>query len=498
MVGEAYGKITIQVATDMNTRIMLINSLTMRNEYIGADNYFPLGLLYIATVAKNNNMDVVIEDINNYYYQKACEVNEDTLYEYFENHLSKNIKQYKPDIIGIGAIFSGAFRCLRIIAKCIKDRLPSMPIVIGGISATMFGREILEKYSYIDYVVIGEGESTFLALVNYLTGKMQSLESIGGIAYRKNGSVKLDPKTKYEDNLDALPLVDYSILNVKKYEMGTSEWYSPKKIKIGTPFPILSSRSCPYKCNFCNMWLVHGPSTRLRSSGNVLDEMENLYNNYNARYFQFVDDNLTFHKERMLELCNGILERKMDIQFDTPNGVAINRLDQDVIDAMVNAGLIKISIAIESGSEYIRNKVIGKGLENKKIYEVVDACTKHNHLYIKGFFVIGMPQETHETLEETYKMIKDLPLDNYGVFFATPYQGTKLFDYCLQHNLLPYKAEDYVDVDDLQLGSVRPHFKPHKLTEEDLIRFQKKCNEYLKKKREASNVPNNYPLRYRG
>lgn len=483
----------------MKTKIMLINPPTMNNEYIGSDNYFPLGLLYLATVVKHNNMDVMIVDINNYYYPNIYDVNETMLHEYIDGHLYKYIKHYMPDIIGIGAIFSGAFRGLRIIAKRIKDMFPNVPIVIGGITATMLAREILRKYSYIDYVVIGEGETTFLELARCITNKRQSLEnSIDGIAFRHDGGIKLNPKTRFIDNLDALPFVDYGILNVEEYKMDTSGWYSPKKIKTGQPFPILSSRSCPQRCTFCNMWLVHGPKIRLRSPGNVLDEMEHLYNDYNVRYFQFIDDNLTFDKRRILEICNGILKRDMNIQFDTPNGICINRLDQDIIDAMVDAGMIRISVAIESGSEYIRNRAIGKGLRTEKIYEVVEGCAKHSHLWIKGFFVIGMPQETYETLEETYKMIKELPLDTFGVFFATPYLGTELFNYCLKHNLLPYKVEDYVNVDDLQLGAMRPHFKPHKLTEEDLLRFQKKSYDYLKKKRMASGLPHNYPLRYRG
>ncbi len=217
----------------MKTKIMLINPPTIGNEYIGSDNYFPLGLLYLTTVVKNNDMDVVIVDINNYYYQyqlsRYPDVNETMLHEYIENHLYKQIEQYMPDIIGVGAIFSGAFRGLRIIADRIKNMFPNMPIVIGGISATMFAREILRKYSYIDYVVIGEGEATFLELVNCITNKKSSLDSINGIAFRHNGDIKLNPKTEFMNNLDALPFADYSILNVEEYKMDTPDWYSPKE-----------------------------------------------------------------------------------------------------------------------------------------------------------------------------------------------------------------------------------------------------------------------------
>lgn len=479
-------------------KVMLVNApiLIGQNQHVDYDNYFPQGLLYLATVLKQNNIDVAILDINNFYENDMGDFSENMIYESIKNSLHENIEYYTPNIIGIGCMFSGAFKGLKIIARQIKEMFPNIPIVIGGIHPTLFPKEILGKYNYIDYIIIGEGESTFLDLVEYIVGKKHSLASIDGIAFWNKGGIKLNPKTKFISNLDSLPFPDYSILDVNDYRMDTSKWYSPKNIKVGQPFPIISSRSCPQHCTYCSMWLVHGRGIRFRSPDNVLNQMEYLYSNYGARYFQFMDDNLTFDKKRTLEICNGILERKMDIQFDTPNGVAINRLDQEVIDAMVDAGLIRISIAIESGSEYIRNKVMRKALKTEKIYEITEACAKHNHLFINGFFIIGMPQETHETLEETYEIITKLPLDKSSIFFATPYPGTELFDYCIKNNLLPYKVGDYIDIDNLQPKVDKPHFKPYALTMDDLIQFRKKCYDYLIEKRMNFNLPDNYPLRY--
>ncbi len=210
-----------------------------------------------------------------------------------------------------------------------------------------------------------------------------------------------------------------------------------------------------------------------------------------------MDDNLIFNKERILEICNGILERKMDIQFDTPNGVAVNRLDEEIINAMINAGLVKISLAIESGSDHIRNKIMRKNLSTEKIYEVTKLCSKHAHLYIVGYFIIGMPEDTHETLKETYEMLKKIPFDYFAANFATPYPGTELFNFCLKHNLLLHKLDDYVDVDNLHYVSTRPHLKPFNLTVDDLLSFKKQCKDLLEEKRMVSTLPANYPLRYK-
>src|SRR4030067_1899927 len=135
-------------------RVLLINAPTFKVQSVGTDNYFPIGLLYLATVLKNNNIDVAILDINNYYYLK--DVNEDILSEYLEDSFCKYLRNYRPDIIGIGCIFSGAFRGLKMIAKRIKEVFPKIPVVIGGIHPTIFAQESLKKYSFIDYVIIGE------------------------------------------------------------------------------------------------------------------------------------------------------------------------------------------------------------------------------------------------------------------------------------------------------------------------------------------------------
>lgn len=482
----------------MKAKVMLINPPSSREEITVSDNYFPVGLLYLATVLKASNIDVKIIDIHNYFYLK--EFDQEALNSYIENNLYPYIKDYRPDIIGIGCPFSGVFNNLKKTASNIKNIFPQVPIVIGGIHPTAFPTDILNKYSHIiDYIILGEGEFSFLGLVESLINNSRTLEAIDGIAFRDKGIIKLNPKTNFITNLDALPFIDYGVLNIEEYyNMDTANWYSPKGIRVCQPFPVISSRSCPMRCTFCSMWLTHGTRFRPRSPENVLNEMERLYRDYDVRYFQFMDDNFTFDKKRALEICNGILKRNMNIEFDTPNGVAISKLDAEIIEAMVDAGWVRSGFGIEAGSEYIRNKIMKKGLSTKRIYEVVEACAKHDHLFMTGFFIIGMPEETHETLQETYEMIKKLPLDRIGVTFAAPYPGTELFNYCIKHNLLRYKAEEYVDVEVFLDTDSYPHFKPHKLTHDDLISFRKKCNDYMTRKRTASNLPDNYPLRYRG
>jgi len=465
-------------------------------EYLGRENYFPIGLLSLATVLRKHGIRSDIVDIDNYFY--GNKLTEELLNAYILEKLLPRIMDENPDIIGIGCTFSGAFRNLLKIARRIKKDFPGIPIVIGGIHATAFEKDILQRYSFIDYTILGEGEYSFLKLVNALCEKSTRFDTIDGLVFRREGEIVENPKRHFIKDLDRLPFVDYSILNIEEYyNVDRSKWYNPKGLKIGQPFPIISSRSCPNRCSFCSMWLVHGPKFRARSSANVLDEMSYLYDRYGVRYFQFMDDNMTIDRRRALEIFRGIVQRKMDIQFDTPNGLGIKYLDEELIDTMVAAGMAMISVAIESGSEYIRNKVMHKNLKTQAIYEIIESAARYDQLFIKGFFVIGMPQDTHETLYASYDMIKKLPFDKISVNYATPYPGTELFDYCIKNNLLPYKREKYIDVEMYQDSDYNPHFEPHELTYKDLIEFRKKCFDVIKEKRMQSGIPYNFPLRYK-
>lgn len=486
----------------MQTKVLLINSITTGVDFYNTDHlyHFPLGLLYLASVLRKNNLVVKIVDFNNIYCPKVLkgQLRDCTPQEYIEKNFFQYIGDFKPDVIGVGCIFSGAFECAKIIASKAKEFFPDTPVAMGGIHATIFSAEILKECDYIDYVIIGEGEETFLKLIKYLNNGGQTIDSLDGLAFRKAGQIIKKNKTTFISNLDELPFVDFDILDLKNYEFDTSKWYSPKNIKIGTPFPILSSRSCPWRCSFCAMWLVQGPTTRFRSPRHVVDEIQSLYDKHGVRYFSFLDDNLTLNKKRILAICDEIIKRGLDIQFDTPNGVAINFLDQEVIDAMVRAGLAKINLSPESGSEYIRNEVIGKRLKTEKIYEVFQNCAKHKNLYIGAYFIIGLPQETRETLQETYEMITKLPVDRVSFSLATPYPGTRLYEYCVEHGLLKYDHAKGYDFKKEYIGAMRPYFKPDALTEDELMEFAVKCENFMKQKRQKINVPENYPLRYQG
>ena len=411
-------------------RILLINPHTP--EFVkNKDKSIPIGLLYLASVLEKYKHQVQLIDVNNDLLDLSHKKEKADPAEYLSQEFIKRINLFKPGFVGIGCLFSGRFKNALLISRIIKKYYPNTPIVLGGIHPSIFPKEILNDYSYIDYILIGEGEYSFLDLV-----ENKDIEKIDGIAFRKNGKIVVNEKKFFIENLDELPFPAYNLLNLKNYYFDTTKWHNPKKLAINVPLPIISSRACPYRCTFCSMYIIHGRKFRPRSAENVVDEIEYLYNNYDQRYFSFMDDNLTLDKKRILKICEEIIKRKLNIQFDTPNGVRINTLDKQVMDALVKAGLIRICVAPESGSDFIRNQVIHKGLSTKEIYDFFAFVNDYKNLYVKAFFIIGFPEETKETLNETYEMIKRLPVHQISIFNVIPFPGTALFEQCKKENLI--------------------------------------------------------------
>ena len=448
-----------------NKKVLLINPPTP--DFVRSiDKHIPNSLLYLGSSLQQDNHNVKLIDINN----KSVDI---------ENE----INYFKPDLIGITCLFSGRFKNTMSLSRKIKGYSPELPIIIGGIHPTIFAKEILEDYSCVDYICLGEGEKTLRNFVNE-----KKLEGIDGLAYRESNKIKINPKTSFIKNLDELPFPAYNLINLKDYHFNTSHWNNPKGLPISIPVPIISSRSCPNRCTFCSMFLVHGEKWRPRSANNVVDEIEHLYNKYNQRYFSFMDDNMTLSKKRTLKITREIINRGLDIQFDTPNGVAIKSLDKEVMDSLVEAGLVRICVAPESGSEFIRNKMMKKKLPTKDIYNFFEMVKDYKNLNVKAFFIMGYPQETKETLKETYDMIKKISpsLDQITIFDFIPYPGTEIFEYCKNKGLIDIPLNNLYNIETFSSYNGRDKFsnydgcddsliKPYKLEMDELKKFRKEA-----------------------
>jgi magnesium-protoporphyrin IX monomethyl ester (oxidative) cyclase len=204
-----------------------------------------------------------------------------------------------------------------------------------------------------------------------------------------------------------------------------------------------------------------------------------------------MDDNITLNKTRIIEICKEITRRGLNIQWETPNGISLKNLDDDILGAMCSAGMVRTSLAIESGSEYIRNKVMGKSLSTEQIYKVVNLTKKYNALYVQAYFIIGMPEDTEETLQETYNLIDNINIDYPRPANIVPFPGTALFDQCYKDNLFT----NTVDLKSLwktkhSLFKTGTDFfvKPYNMTIERLREFREMLDKLVEKKMEEKHL----------
>jgi radical SAM superfamily enzyme YgiQ (UPF0313 family) len=183
------------------------------------------------------------------------------------------------------------------------------------------------------------------------------------------------------------------------------------------------------------MRFVMSDRIRFRSARHVVDEIKYVYDKYGINYFRICDDNFTFDRQRTIEICRLITQNKLKIYFEFQNDLMIRTLDEEVIDNLVEAGALRFWLTIESGSEFIRNKIMRKNVFEEKILEVVSLLKKQN-VWVSAFFMLGMPEETEESCLDTMRLIEKLDIDYFfPLSHVNPFPGTKLFDQCVRDRL---------------------------------------------------------------
>jgi radical SAM superfamily enzyme YgiQ (UPF0313 family) len=436
-----------------------------------------LALLHLASVLREAKHSPCLLDLN-------------TVLVSDENHPEKSytsavltaVAEQLPGMIGLNCLLSEHFPYMRRLAIALKAQYPKIPIVIGGLHPTLFPTEIIRNCPEIDVAVMGEGEEQIVALANHFSsGESSTIENIAALCFRNTkGKIQQNPRNGFISDLNRLPGPAWDLVNFPDYFTDHSSWHNPRGLDIKMSVPVLTSRSCPYDCSFCSVHPLMGRGLRLRDPMKVVDEMEMLYRDHGLNYFGFLDDNLTLKKSHVMAICNEIVKRGMKIQFESINGYNLASLDEEIIHAMVEAGCVYVILPIEHGSDYIRNNIIGKHLAREKIYEIVSLYKKYN-LLTRGYYIMGFPEETHETLMETYNLILELQLDMNNVFNLIPFPGTRIFDQALRDGLFI----NNVDPSRLWTGEFGLHadaqnefyIKPYQMEIEELLIFRKKFDE---------------------
>ncbi|MBN2239280.1 MAG: radical SAM protein [Dehalococcoidales bacterium] len=405
----------------------------------------PMGLIQIGAVLQSKGFNVRIIDAN-----------------LLGLHPAEIVPLLKDtDVLGLTAMTPSVMRAIEIARESKKAR-PELPVILGGPHATLLSLETMESAPDIDMILCGEGEESFVRLLNMLEhGGMP--EDIEGLTWRKEGQIIENLRGKDLEHLDDLPYLAYNLIPLKQYKP-----HPPHGRAM--PFAVLiTSRGCPYNCGYCSK-PVFGRQFRAQSPGRIADEIEHLQKRYGVREVAFYDDVFTLDMKRAYAISEELIRRGLKIIWSCETRV--NLVDRELLDIMSKAGCYSVSYGLESGDQKILD-IIPKNTTLEQAEEAV-RYTREAGIHAIGYFMVGSPGETPETIRKTIRFAKKLKVDFAQFSITTPFPGTNLYDLYLEGGGspdIPWESYLYAGSGE---GSA-PVFESEALTRENIVAWEKKA-----------------------
>jgi radical SAM superfamily enzyme YgiQ (UPF0313 family) len=374
-------------------RVLLINPL---HPLVNVDRP-TLGIAYLAAVlSKLPDMEVHILDL--------------TVERMETSDLLTFAQQYSPQMIGFSMLTSTA-AITKELAHALKGVLPDTVFIVGGAHPSADPLDALADAPF-DIAVIGEGELVITELAQRVATNTSFLPAVAGTYIRKpEGKIEAGPPPQRISALDSLPIPARDLLPLSKYSY---------KIAGRRATMICTSRGCPLGCIYCDQ-SVFGQSTRFRSPGNVLSEIFDVHSK-GYRAFDIIDDTFTLDRNRVIEICQGIQSKKLDIVWRCLGRV--DQVDPELLHCMSSAGCYQIYYGLESGSQRTLDR-LGKKTNLSQTQSAVLA-TKDAGIRVKAFFMIGLPWETPLDIAQTLELATKLPLDGGKFSLPKPLPNTVL------------------------------------------------------------------------
>jgi radical SAM superfamily enzyme YgiQ (UPF0313 family) len=374
----------------------------------------PMGLLSLVAYLKEKNIDVIFLDALAENGERKEKNHGGTRYGMSKKAIARVIVECKPDLVGISTMFTAYFEDSIETAEIVKKVNKDIMVVVGGSHVSIDPVEAC-KSKYVDVAVFGEGEETLYELACGV-----NLKKIDGIVYKIGKRIVKNPSRELIGNLDDLPMPAWEVLSLNKYTLGGS-------FNMRFPvFPIISSRGCPGHCLYCSVNSVWNHRWRGRSAKLVVDEMEYLFKEFGAREFSFQDDSVSVDKARMEAICSEIIKRKLDIRWNTPNGIAHWTLSKDLLKKMKQSGCYRITFGIESGDKEMRSWV-GKPYSLEQAMELTKFANKIG-IWTLATNIIGFPFETRENIYNTLNFAIGSDVDLAFFFRLGPRPGTPIYE----------------------------------------------------------------------
>lgn len=360
----------------------------------------PLGLASLAAAAKARGHDVTLVDMQGSLMDGP--------------ELERRLVSEQPDLVGITAMTPTVPEALRV-ARVARGIVPRARVVLGGVHPTLDPEGVLE-HPEVDFVIRGEGEGPLADLADALA-RGGSIDDVDGLCRRASDTLAIKPRARAVADLDGLPSADYGAFPVERYVEHFAQLRGLRGISM------IVSRGCPFQCSFCAVHQTMSRTWRTRSPARVIDDIVALKERWGIEGIWFKDSIFNLNRKWTAEFCRLMRERDVGVTWQALT--RIDLVDEDELRMMRDAGLTQLDLGIESGSPRTLLR-LRKGIDVAQIREKVRLAKKYVDVF--GFFMIGIPGEELEDVEQTFALARELDLDRWSWSIYSPLPGSSLFD----------------------------------------------------------------------
>ncbi len=368
--------------------------------------------------------------------------------------LTEIIRTNQPDVIMATAITPMIYKAQEAL-KIAREIRPQAKIILGGIHPTFMYAQVLTEAPWIDYIVRGEGEEIIVNLMRSIEAgtDLQDRREINGLAFIDDEQIVATAAHPPLRNLEHLT-PDWSLLEWEKYI------YIPMNVRVAVPN---FARGCPFTCRFCSQWKFWR-GYRSRDPKKFVDEIETLVRDHQVGFFILADEEPTINKKKFTALCEELIDRNLDIKWGINTRVTDILRDEELLPLYRKAGLVHVSLGTEAASQMNLNTFRKQTTieQNKRAIQLL----KNNGMVAEAQFIMGMENETSETIEETYRLAMDWKPDMANWNMYTPWPFAELFE----------ELGDRVEVRDYsKYNFVTPIMKPEAMDREDVLKGVLRC-----------------------
>ncbi len=402
----------------------------------------PIGVLSLAAVARDKGHEVHFVDA--------------LALAYTLDMILDDAKDIAPDLICLTSM-TISIDSAGAVAMELRKHLPGTPIILGGVHVSALPERTMREIPALDIGVLGEGELTFMEILERLEGD-RDFSGVKGIVLRAgDGELVITEPREFIKNLDDLPFPAWDLTDISRnYRLSAYGTTADRSAGL------ITSRGCPGKCIFCDQ-SSFGRRFRAHSAAYVVDQIEMLHREKGIADFLFYDDLFVANRRRLTQVCNMIKERGMDITWSCCSRV--DYIHADTLSLMKESGCWLIEFGIESGSQKILD-FLQKRITKDQVREAI-RMTRAAGIKTKGNFIFGNPLETSESLEETIDFAIEIGIDYFQHTFMSPLPGSQLYDIAAEYGEF--------DPDWKKMNTFAINFIPTGMTREELIGFSKKA-----------------------